>query len=353
MSLRSLALEKGKQMQAITITRHGGPGVLQVKDMPDPEPAPGEVRIKVHAAGLNFAEVMARQGLYPDAPKPPCVVGYEGAGVVDKIGKGVTDLKEGTRVLFLSKFGAHASLICVTADQAIPIPDKMSFESAAGLPVTYLTAYHMLFGIARIRSGEHVLIHMAAGGVGTAALQLCRTVPGVVTYGTASAKKHDAIREQGCDHPIDYRSKDYVEEVRRLTDGRGVDLVLDPLGGGDWKKGYKLLAPTGMLIAFGLANANTGGKRNLFNVLTQLAKVPRFSPMKLMNDNRTVAGVNMGHLFGERALMERSLKAIMQHYADGKIDPVIGGSYPFSKAADAHGELEFGKNVGKIVLTPD
>ncbi len=340
-------------MQAITITRHGGPEVLQVREAPDPEPASGQVRIKVHAAGLNFAEVMARQGLYPDAPKPPCVVGYEGSGIVDKVGSGVTDPKEGTRVLFLSKFGAHASSVCVTADQAIPIPDKMSFESAAALPVTYLTAYHMLFGIARLRPGEHVLIHMAAGGVGTAALQLCQTVPDVVTYGTASAKKHEAIRKQGCDHPIDYRTKDYAEEVRHLTKGRGVDLVLDPLGGGDWRKGYKLLKPTGMLIAFGLANANTGGKRSLLNVLSQLAKVPRFSPMKLMNDNRTVSGVNMGHLFGERELMERSLNGIMELYASGKIDPVVGGSYPFSRAADAHGELEFGKNVGKIVLSPD
>jgi NADPH:quinone reductase-like Zn-dependent oxidoreductase len=211
----------------------------------------------------------------------------------------------------------------------------------------------MLFRIARLRGGEHVLVHMAAGGVGTAALQLCRTLDDITTYGTASARKHDAIRDQGCAHPIDYRSKDYVAEVRRLTNGRGVDVVLDPLGGPDWKKGYDLLAPTGMLICFGLANANTGGKRNIVHVLSQLARVPRFNPMKLMNDNRTVAGVNMGHLFGEAQMIGDELSALLKLYEQGKIDPVVGARYPFSRAADAHAELEYGKNIGKVVLVPD
>lgn len=340
-------------MQAIWITRHGGPGVLEVRETPDPDPAPGEVRIRARAAGLNFAEVTARQGLYPDAPKPPCVVGYEGSGVVDALGEGVTEPAIGTRVLYMCRFGGHASVVTVPAAQAIPIPEAMSFEDAAAMPVTYLTAHHMLFQVARLRGGEHVLVHMAAGGVGTAVLQLCRTVEGVVTYGTASAKKHDYVREHGCDHPIDYRSLDYVEEVKRLTDGRGVDLVLDALGGPDWKKGYSLLAPAGMLIAFGLANVNTGGKRRLLHVLGQIARVPRFNPMKLMDDNRTVAGVNMGHLWDEVELITGQLKRLVELYEADKVKPHIGGSFPFSRAADAHGELEYGRNLGKIILTPD
>jgi synaptic vesicle membrane protein VAT-1 len=340
-------------MQSIWITRHGGPNVLEVRESADPEPKPGQVRVRVKAAGLNFAEVMARQGLYPDAPKPPCIVGYEGAGVVDALGPGVSSPAPGTRVLFLTKFGGHASAVVTAADQVFPIPERMSFETAAALPVVYLTAYHMLFRIARLRGGEHVLVHMAAGGVGTAALQLCRTVPDVTTYGTASAKKHDILREHGCTHPIDYRSQDYVEEVRRLSAGRGVDLVLDALGGGDWKKGYALLAPAGLLIAFGLANANKGGKRNLLHVLGQLARVPRFNPMKLMSDNKAVAGVNMGHLFGERELLAAELVELMKLYEAGKIEPLIGARFPFSRVAEAHAELEYGKNVGKIVLVPD
>lgn len=339
-------------MRGIWIKKHGGPGVLEVRETPDPEPAAGEVRIRVEAAGLNFAEVMARQGLYPDAPKPPCIVGYEGAGVVDKLGQGADGPAVGTRVLFLKRFGAHASVACVPALQVLPIPDAMSFEEAAAMPVTYVTAYHMLFNIARIRGGEHVLVHMAAGGVGTAVLQLCRTVPGVVTYGTASKGKHDYVREHGCQHPIDYRSADYAQEIRRLTGDRGVDLVLDALGGPDWKKGYDLLKPAGMLVAFGLANANTGGRRNLFHVLGQLARAPRFNPMKLMDQNRAVAGVNLGHLWDEADLLRSSMAALLKLYTEGSIKPHIGGRYPFDRVVDAHAELEYGKNVGKIVLVP-
>jgi NADPH:quinone reductase-like Zn-dependent oxidoreductase len=327
--------------------------VLEVRETPDPEPKPGEVRVRVHAAGLNFAEAMARQGLYPDAPKPPCVVGYEGSGVVDALGAGVTSPTIGTRVLFLSRFGAHASAVCMAANQALPMPDSMSFEEGAALPVNYLTAYHMLFQIARVRGGEHVLIHMAAGGVGTAVLQLSRTVPGLVTYGTASGAKHEHVRSNGCQHAIDYRTQDYVSEIGRLTNGRGLDLVLDALGGTDWKKGYSLLKPTGMLVAFGFANMNTGGRRKIAHVLRQLTTIPRYSPMKLMSDNRAVAGVNMGHLFGEVDLLSRHCAALLRLYELGQIKPHVFKAFPFSRAAEAHEELERGKSVGKIVLVPD
>jgi NADPH:quinone reductase-like Zn-dependent oxidoreductase len=339
-------------MRGIWIRKHGGPEVLEVRETPDPEPAAGEVRVRVEAAGLNFAEVTARQGLYPDAPKPPCIVGYEGSGVVDKLGEGVSGPAIGTRVLFLKRFGAHASMACVPAVQTVPIPDSMSFDDAAALPVAYVTAYHMLFNIARIRGGEHVLVHMAAGGVGTAALQLCRTVPGVVTYGTASAGKHDYVRKQGCDHPIDYRTRDYVAAVKELTGGRGVDVVLDALGGPDWKKGYSLLRPTGLLIAFGLANVNTGGKRNLLHVAGQVLRSPRFNPMKLLDENRGVAGVNLGHLWGETELLRTCIEELVKLYAAGRIKPHIGGRFPFERAADAFGELEYGKNMGKVLLVP-
>jgi NADPH:quinone reductase-like Zn-dependent oxidoreductase len=340
-------------MRALYIRKHGGPEVLEVREVPEPEPQSAEVRVRVHAAGLNFAEVSARQGLYPDAPKPPCVVGYEGAGVVDAVGPGVTAPAVGTRVLFLSRFGAHASAVCMPANYALPMPESMSFEHGAALPVVYLTAYHMLFAIARLRPGEHVLVHMAAGGVGTAVLQLCRTVPDVVTYGTASASKHDYLRGHGCHHPIDYRSQDYAAEVKRLTDGRGVDFVLDPLGGRDWRKGYDLLKPCGTLIAYGFANVTTAGRRRLLHVLNQAARAPWYNPMKLMNDNRAVAGVNMGHLIGEQALLSAELHALLDLYRDKKIEPHVHKTFPFSRAADAHAELEYGRNVGKVLLIPD
>ena len=161
----------------------------------DPTPGPGEVRIRVRASGINFAEIMARQGLYQDAPPPPMVVGYEVSGVIDAVGRGVADRNASQRVIAMTRFGGYADTVCVAAEQTYVMPDQMTFEEGAALPVTYLTAYHMLFNVFRVRAGDHVLIHQAAGGVGTAASQLCRSVGGVTTYGTASKGKHAYVRE--------------------------------------------------------------------------------------------------------------------------------------------------------------
>jgi synaptic vesicle membrane protein VAT-1 len=339
-------------MKAIWITKHGGPEVLEVREAPDPAPSAGEVRVRVRAAGLNFAEIMARLGLYPDAPKPPCVVGYEAAGVVDALGSGVEEPVPGTHVLAMTRFGAHADTVCVPAAQAVPMPEGMSFEEAAALPVNYLTAYHSLFRVAALRPRERVLVHMAAGGVGIAAMQLCRTVEGVETFGTASASKHDALRAQGCAHPIDYRTMDYAAEVRRLTNGRGVDVVLDPLGGRDWKKGYRLLRPAGRLVCYGFANLATGEKRSVVDAVRQMAGVPLFTPIGIMNDNRAVAGVNMGHLWDEQEMLAEELSALVALYRLGAIKPHIDTVFPFAQAAEAHRRIQSRKNVGKVVLVP-
>src|ERR1700685_2203678 len=239
-------------MRAVWITRAAGPEALEVRETADPEPGPGQVRIRVRAAGLNFAEVMAAQGLYPDAPKPPCVVGYEVAGVIDAVGDGTQGHAAGQRVLALTHFGGHADVVCVPTEQVLPMPDAMSFEEAAAIPVNYLTAYHMLFRVANVRPTERGLVHMAAGGVGTAVLQLCRTVDDLEVFGTASAAKHDVLKAEGCAHPIDYHATDYAAEVARLTGGEGVDIVLDPPvrpAGGLWVRqlGQRAAAPPGTL----------------------------------------------------------------------------------------------------------
>ena len=340
-------------MRAVWISKPGGPEVLAVRETPDPEPGPGEIRIRVRAAGLNFAEVMARQGLYPDAPKPPCVVGYEVSGVVDAVGPGVIEgPSAGARVLALTRFGGHADTVCVPAAQVLEMPDGMGFEEAAALPVNYLTAYHMLFRVAHVRPGERVLVHMAAGGVGIAVLQLCRTVDGVVTFGTASAGKHDVLRAEGCTHPIDYRTEDYVAEVRRLTEGEGVDIVLDPLGGKDWKRGMSLLRPVGRLVGYGFANLAGGERRNLGRLARQVAAVPLFTPLGLMDHNRTVSGVNVGHLWGETALLREELEAVLDLWRAGAIRPRVDEAVPFAEAARAHRRLSERRNVGKVVLVP-
>lgn len=339
-------------MRGIVVPRHGGPDILEVRELPDPIADRGQVRIRVHAAGLNFAEVMARKGLYPDAPKNPAVLGYEVAGVVDSVGEGVTSVKVGARVAAMVRFGGHAELVTAAEHQVFELPDAVSFEAGAALPVNYLTAYHMLFRVFRLREGDSVLVHMAAGGVGTAALQLARTVPGVTTYGTASATKHAFVREQGCDHIIDYRTHDYVEEIRRISGGRGVDLVLDALGGPDWKKGYSLLRPGGQLIGFGWANMSTGEGRNPLKIVGQFLGQPRFDVMGLMSDNRGVAGCNMGHLWDEVELMRSETLALFELLRAGAIAPHVDKVFRFDQAADAHRWLEQGKNVGKVVLVP-
>ena len=337
-------------MRAVWITRPGGPGALEVRETADPEPGPGQVRIRVRGAGLNFAEVMAAQGLYPDAPRPPCVVGYEVAGVIDALGDGTQGHAAGQRVLALTRFGGHADVVCVPAGQVLPMPDAMSFEEAAAIPVSYLTAYHMLFRIAGVRPGERVLVHMAAGGVGTAVLQLCRTVDDLEVFGTASAAKHDVLKAGGCAHPIDYHATDYAAEVRRLTGGEGVDIVLDPLGGHDWRKGLKLLRPCGRLVAYGFANLASGQRRRPARLASQVAGIPLLTPLGLMNHNRTVSGVNIGHLWGQIAILREELQAVLVLWDQGRVKPHIDRTYPFADIPAAIGYQEQGHARGKVVI---
>jgi synaptic vesicle membrane protein VAT-1 len=334
-------------MKALWLAKRG---TWQVREGPEPAPKPGEVRIAVRAFGLNFAELMASQGLYPDAPKLPAILGYEAAGVIDAVGDGVDASRVGERVVAMTHFGSHAQFCCVPSAFALQMPATMSFETGAALPVTYITAYHMLFFAANLRAGDAVLVQMAAGGVGTAVLQLCRTVADVTTFGTASARKHQVLRDNGCTYPIDYHAVDYAAEVRRLSDGRGVDVVLDPLGGRDTLKGYGLLRAGGRLVNYGFANLQ-GRRFNPLRILGQLARVPRFSPLKLMNDNRGVLGVNIGHLFERADLLFGEMQALVALYEQGKIAPVIDCVLPLERAAEGYERIASGENIGKIVVT--
>lgn len=340
-------------MKALWITGHGGHDVLELREAPDPAPRPGEVRIRVAAVGINFAEIMARKGLYPDAPPPPCVLGYEGAGVIDAVGASVRNLQVGTRALYVSHFSGHADTVCVPEEQVHVLPESMSFEQAAALPVNYLTAYHMLFRVTRIAPGDHVLIHMAAGGVGTALVQLCKTVPDVTTYGTCSQGKHAYALGQGLTHAIDYRTVDYVSEVMQRTHGRGVEFVYDALGGPDWSKDYSVLKSGGTLVAFGIANASMGEHRGLLRLLKVLAHSPIFTPIRLMNDNKGYAGVNMGRLFTETDVLKQAMRSLFALFEAGKIRPHVEHTFPFSRAREAFAVLEQRRNIGKVLLRPD
>jgi NADPH:quinone reductase-like Zn-dependent oxidoreductase len=336
-------------MRQVFISKAGGPQVLQVRESPDPTAGNGEVRVRVKAAGINFADLMARMGLYPDAPKIPCVVGYEVAGVIDQVGAGITSYKVGDRVIGVPKFGGYTDTLVVPESNVLPMPPQMSFEEGAGFPVVYLTAHHMLLFVGSLRPGAKVLVHSAAGGVGLAAIQIGRA-HGCELFGTASESKHDFLREQGCQHPLSYEN--YAQEVRAIVGDRGLDVVLDPVGGPSWRVGYNLLGPAGRLVCYGFSANNTGTSRNLLNVAWQVMRMPFFNAISLMNENRTVTGVNMGHLFAHVDIVRTQLVSLLKMYEAGQIKPTIDRTFPFSEAAAAHQYLHDRKARGKVLLVP-
>jgi synaptic vesicle membrane protein VAT-1 len=337
-------------MRQVWIPRTGGPEVLEVREAPDPEPGVGQVRIRVAAAGLNFADTMARIGLYPDAPKLPAVMGYEVAGTIDRLGPGVS-ARLGSRVLAFTRFGGQSEAVVVPAAQAVPIPDDLSFEKAAAIPVVYTTAWIMLVWLGNLRSGETVLVHAAAGGVGTAALQIC-AVKGAAVIGTASRSKHARLKELGVAHAIDYTSEDFEVEVKRITEGRGVDVVLDAVGGASLAKSYRCLAPLGRLFTFGGSGFAPKGTRNPVHLLKSLMASPSFRPFALMDKNRGVFGVNLGHLWDEALKLRSMLDEILALVREKKLDPIVDRSFRFDRAADAHRLLQDRKNFGKVLLVP-
>jgi NADPH:quinone reductase-like Zn-dependent oxidoreductase len=337
-------------MRQVWITRPGAPEVLEVKTAPDPEPGSGQVRIRVRAAGINFADLLARVGLYPDAPKIPCVVGYEVSGTIDKVGGGVTDFTIGDRVFAMPKFGGYTDTLVVATSQVFPMPSKMTFEEGAALPVVYVTAYDMMLFTGNLRPGSSILIHSAAGGVGLAAIQIAKT-RGCIIFGTASSSKHAFLREQGVQHPID-SSGDCAAAVRSVVGDRGVDLILDPVGGKSWSTGYDLLGPCGRLVAFGLSAVSSGKKRNLLHAGLQVVRVKRFHPMKLMSDNKSVSGTNMAHLFDRIDLIRPQFQALLAMYEAGEIKPRVDRTFRFDEAPAAHHHLHDRKAIGKVLLVP-
>ncbi len=340
-------------MRQVWITKAGPPEVLQVREAPDPTAGAGEVRIRVKAAGINFADLMARVGLYPDAPKIPCVVGYEVSGVVDEVGEGVTKLAVGDKVFGMPRFGGYTDTLAINADQVFKMPEKMTFEEAAALPVVYLTAYNMMCFTGTLREGSRVFIHSVAGGVGLAAIELAQT-KNCIIFGTASPGKHDFLKKKGVHHPID-SGADWaaaVKEILAAEKADGLDLILDAVGGDSWGKGYDLLQPTGRIVAFGLSAASSGKKRSLWHAAMQVLKIRKYNPMKLMDDNKTISGCNMGHMFSRLDLLTPQFEALIALYEAGKIRPRVDKTFSFDEAAAAHHWIHDRKAIGKVLLTP-
>jgi NADPH:quinone reductase-like Zn-dependent oxidoreductase len=330
--------------------------VLKVEEKPDPPVRAGEIRIAVRAAGINFADTMARSGIYPDAPPVPCIIGYEVAGEVESTGAGVEDFKAGDRVLAGTRFGGYAELVTVPVAQAQSLPKGVSFEQGAAFPVNYGTAYAGIIVMGGLRSGDRVLIHAAAGGVGIAATQVAKNV-GAEIFGTASAPKHDAIREQGVEHAIDYRTQDFEAEVKRITNGEGVDVIMDAVGPKSFRKDYRLLRPGGRMIMFGLSEVQTGEKRDIPALARSLARmplatIPWWKSLAILNENKGIFGLNMLHWWDSEGNLDRLVEPLADDLAAGKLAPVIAETFPFERAADAHRYIGEGKNIGKVVLVP-
>jgi NADPH:quinone reductase-like Zn-dependent oxidoreductase len=326
-------------VKALVQTKNGGYDVLQVQERPDPPVGPGEVRIAVKAAGINFADTMARLGLYPDAPKTPCVMGYEVSGLVESVGDGVGEHAVGDRVIAGTQFGGQAELVVVPEAQVLPLPERLSFEQGAAFPVNYGTAYAALIVMGSLREGNRLLIHAAAGGVGIAATQIARNV-GAEIFGTASPAKHDAIRAQGVQHPIDYRNQDFEAETMRITGGEGVDLIIDALGPTSFRKDYRLLRPGGRMVMYGLSEATNEKGRDLPATLKglfkmPLATVPWWKSLMVMNENKGVFGLNMLKWWEREGGLDRVTEPLMADLEAGRLEPVVAESFPFEQAGDA------------------
>jgi NADPH:quinone reductase-like Zn-dependent oxidoreductase len=338
-------------VRSLVITKHGEPEVLQVQDRPEPQPGHGQVRVAVKAAGINFADLMARMGMYPDAPNPPSVVGYEFAGDVESVGEGVEGIAPGDRVLGGCRFGGYSEFVATDAGSVVPLPEDWSYEEGAAFPVNYATAYAGLIRYGALQEGERVLIHAAAGGVGIAATQIAKLV-GAEVFGTASGSKHEACREQGVDHPIDYRSLDFVKEARRIAgEEECIDLVMDAIGGRSFAKSFSLLRPGGRLVCFGAAGLVTGDRRNIPGTIKRLVQTPWFHPLRLSSQSKTVMGLNMLRLWDSKGSLDEWIDPLQRWVEDGKVRPVVAKAFPLEDGAAAHRFMQGRQNVGKVVLT--
>ncbi len=337
-------------MHVMRVPRFGPPEVLEYVELPDVDPGPGEVRVAVRAAGINFADITARMGLYRDAGKPPFVTGYEFAGVVDAIGEGVEGVKEGDEVVGAKNFGCYTDSLVTSTQFVYPKPPGVDMVKGAAFPVTYLTAWHAMIYAGNLRPGERVLIQNAGGGVGTAAVQIALHI-GAEILGTASKLKHDFLKGIGVDHVIDYRDAGWPEEVKSITGGEGVEMILNPIGGPGLEVDFELLSHTGRLMLYGVSSAAMSKTRNIPRALLNIWRTPKFSPIRLMLKNRGVYGVHIGHLWHRADILRGEFLEMIELLEKGVLDPIVDTTFPLEEAAAAHHYIQDRRNLGKVVLT--
>ena len=332
----------------VVITKPGGPKVLDIQDISIPEPDSDEVCIAVHFAGINFADTLMRLGFYQPRPPFPFTPGYEVSGVVHSIGSNVKGFEIGQRVVGLMRTGGQATHVITDASRTLPIPDELSLEAAASMPVTYITAHHMLHHLGNLKPTDSVLIHGGGGGVGTAALQLCQWAGIRNVWSTASAAKAEIIQSYGAT-AIDRHQEDFTQIIREATDGKGVDHILDPIGGEHLKRSISVLAQGGKLYTYGMSSAAPSSKRSLWKAFKALRSRPRFDPMLMMSRNQGVFGVHM-RTWNDEAVMQEQMENIIKGMKEGALTPIIDSIYDAKDVALAHQHIHDGKNIGKVLL---
>jgi NADPH:quinone reductase-like Zn-dependent oxidoreductase len=273
------------------------------------------------------------------------VIGYEVAGVVSAVGTGVSGFAPGDRVMAGTRFGGYAEQIAVLAANTVPLPERLSFEQGAAVPVNYITAWAGLLRFGALKPGERVLIQAAAGGVGIAATQVAKR-HGAEVYGTASPAKHDAIRGFGVDHPLDYRRPGWDRGLPKM------DIVMDAIGGASFRRSYQLLRGGGRLVAFGASAVISGEKRNLLTAATAALRMPRFNLIKQMSESKSVIGLNVLRLWDDYGTLAPLISPLRELIDNGTVQPVVARAFPFSQAAEAHRFIVERRNIGKVVLVP-
>jgi len=336
-------------MKRIEYIKFGGPDVLKVKDFTLSEPNHDEVQIKTHFAGINFAEIMTRMGLYPGAPKPPSCIGGEASGIIQKVGSNVSDFKQGDKVMVFAPFNSYSSHINVHKNMLIKLPDCFTMEQGAAFPVVYITAYMMMFDLGNLKKGEFFFIQGAGGGVGTAAIQLAKVV-GAKIIGTSSSWKHGKLKNMGVDLCIDYNQENVRKKIMDYTNGYGVDLIIDPVGGKQWAESYKSLSPMGKLIVYGNQNLVKGNTRSIIAFIKEFFTMPKVKPFEMIGENKAIMGYHLGRLKGAEHKIKAAITGIESIIEKGHLSPVIGKIFPFEQADQAHTYIQDRKNFGKVLL---
>ncbi len=344
------------QATRIVVHRAGAYERLQLETSNLPPPGPDEVAIEVHAAGVNYADVVVRMGLYASAKELvgwPITPGFAVAGIVSAVGENVTDLRVGARVLAVTLFGGYASALNVPRHQVFGLPDGLTFVEGAAIPAVFLTAHFALHQLAHPRRGDRVLVHSAAGGVGTSLVQLAKLAGCEVTGVVGANHKVEAARAIGCDHVIDKSTEDLWPRAEAIAP-MGFDVVLDANGVATLGASYDHVRAAGKLVVYGFATMmpKTGGRPNYLKLAIDWLRTPRFNPLDMTNKSRSVLAFNLSYLFDRADILAEGMHDIMRWLADGKLVPPPSKTFPLERVADAHRDIESGKTIGKLVLVP-